>query len=133
MALKTAKVGLRLRRFREEQGLTQASLATALGISTSYVNQMESNQRPITGPVLLRLAEVFDVDVQRFSAAESDRLDAQLRDALADTAHALQFVVEVRIDVEAKKIEIGRELAAEVDVFNPPQIVEDEPVWIGGA
>lgn len=90
MALKTAKVGLRLRRFREEQGLTQASLATALGISTSYVNQMESNQRPITGPVLLRLAEVFDVDVQRFSAAESDRLDAQLRDALADTAHAEQ-------------------------------------------
>ena len=90
MALKTAKVGLRLRRFREEQGLTQAALATALGISTSYVNQMESNQRPITGPVLLRLAEVFDVDVQRFSAAESDRLDAQLRDALADTAHAEQ-------------------------------------------
>jgi predicted transcriptional regulator/transcriptional regulator with XRE-family HTH domain len=90
MALKTAKVGLRLRRFREEQGLTQASLATALGISTSYVNQMESNQRPLTGPVLLRLAEVFDVDVQRFSAAESDRLDAQLRDALADTAHAEQ-------------------------------------------
>ncbi|GAA2147454.1 short-chain fatty acyl-CoA regulator family protein [Glycomyces algeriensis] len=90
MALRTAKVGLRLRRFREEQGLTQASLATALGISTSYVNQMESNQRPITGPVLLRLAEVFDVDVQRFSAAESDRLDAQLRDALADTAHAEQ-------------------------------------------
>ena len=52
---------------------------------------------------------------------------------LADTAHALQFVVEVRINVEAKKIEIGRELATEVDVFNPPQIVEDEPVWIGGA
>ncbi|SDC98584.1 hypothetical protein SAMN05216270_101246 [Glycomyces harbinensis] len=90
MALKKAKVGLRLRRFREEQGLTQAALASALGISTSYVNQMESNQRPITGPVLLRLAEVYDVDVQRFSAAESDRLAAQLRDALADTAHAEQ-------------------------------------------
>ncbi|WP_106363399.1 short-chain fatty acyl-CoA regulator family protein [Glycomyces artemisiae] len=86
--MRKAKVGLRLRRFREEQGLTQAALATALGISTSYVNQMESNQRPITGPVLLRLAEVYDVDVQRFSASESDRLTAQLRDALADTAHA---------------------------------------------
>lgn len=91
MALKQAKVGLRLRRFRDEQGLTQAALASALGISTSYVNQMESNQRPITGPVLLRLAEVFDVDVQRFSTAESERLAAQLRDALADTAHAEQI------------------------------------------
>ena len=39
----------------------------------------------------------------------------------------------MRIDVEAEKIEIGRELAAEVDVVDPPQIVEDEPVWIGGA
>ncbi|RRR99861.1 short-chain fatty acyl-CoA regulator family protein [Glycomyces terrestris] len=86
--MRKAKAGLRLRRFREEQGLTQAALAQALGISTSYVNQMESNQRPITGPVLLRLAEVYDVDVQRFSASESDRLTAQLRDALADTAHA---------------------------------------------
>ncbi|WP_030160237.1 MULTISPECIES: helix-turn-helix transcriptional regulator [unclassified Glycomyces] len=89
--MKQAKVGLRLRRFRDEQGLTQAALAAALGISTSYVNQMESNQRPITGPVLLRLAEVFDVDVQRFSTAESERLAAQMRDALADTAHAEQI------------------------------------------
>ncbi|MEU6860622.1 short-chain fatty acyl-CoA regulator family protein [Glycomyces sp. NPDC046736] len=88
MALKNAKVGLRLRRFREEQGLTQAALAAALGISTSYVNQMESNQRPLTGPVLLRLAEVYDLDVQRFSTSESDRLTAQLLDALADTVHA---------------------------------------------
>ncbi|GAB4004460.1 hypothetical protein GCM10029992_49490 [Glycomyces albus] len=88
MALKKAKAGLRLRRFREEQGLTQSALAAALGISTSYVNQIESNQRPLTGPVLLRLAEVFAVDVQRFAASESDRLTAQLRDALADTAHA---------------------------------------------
>nr|WP_240037550.1 short-chain fatty acyl-CoA regulator family protein [Glycomyces paridis] len=88
MALRKAKVGLRLRRFREERGLTQAAFAAALGISTSYVNQMESNQRPITGPVLLRLAEVYDVDMQRFAASEGDRLTAQLRDALADTAHA---------------------------------------------
>ncbi|THV29168.1 short-chain fatty acyl-CoA regulator family protein [Glycomyces paridis] len=86
--MRKAKVGLRLRRFREERGLTQAAFAAALGISTSYVNQMESNQRPITGPVLLRLAEVYDVDMQRFAASEGDRLTAQLRDALADTAHA---------------------------------------------
>jgi hypothetical protein len=37
------------------------------------------------------------------------------------------------VDVEAEKIEIGRELAAEVDVVELPQIVEDEPVRVGGA
>lgn len=82
--LKKARVGLRLRRFREERSLTQAALAEALGISPSYVTQMESNQRPITAPVLLKLATVFDVDVADFSTDEADRLVPLLRDAVAD-------------------------------------------------
>jgi predicted transcriptional regulator/transcriptional regulator with XRE-family HTH domain len=84
--LKKAKVGVRLRRFREERGLTQAALAEALGISPSYVNQIESNQRPITAPVLLKLAAVFEVDLQQFSTDGADRLVAQLRDVLADAS-----------------------------------------------
>jgi predicted transcriptional regulator/transcriptional regulator with XRE-family HTH domain len=82
--LRKAKIGVRLRRFREERGLTQAALAQALGISPSYVNQMESNQRPVTAPVLLKLADVFEVDLQQFSTDEADRLAIQLRDVIAD-------------------------------------------------
>src|SRR5580693_699974 len=77
-------VGFRLRRFREERGLTQAALASALSISPSYVNQLESSQRPLTDAVLLRLASVFDADLQQFSTEEADRLASQLRDALTD-------------------------------------------------
>lgn len=79
-----AKVGARLRRFREEQGLTQAGLAEALGLSPSYVNQLESNQRPVTSPVLIKLADVFGADLQQFSADGAARLQVQLRDVLAD-------------------------------------------------
>jgi XRE family transcriptional regulator, fatty acid utilization regulator len=79
-----ARVGVRLRRFREERGLTQAALATALGISPSYVNQLESSQRPMTASVLLRLASVFDADLAPFSTEDADRLVAQLRDSLTD-------------------------------------------------
>src|SRR5260370_35629832 len=79
-----ARVGVRLRRFREERGLTQAALASALGISPSYVNQLESSQRPMTASVLLKLAGVFDADPQQFSAEVADRLVAQLRDVLTD-------------------------------------------------
>ncbi|HUZ24015.1 MAG TPA: short-chain fatty acyl-CoA regulator family protein [Streptosporangiaceae bacterium] len=79
-----ARVGVRLRRFREERGLTQAALASALAISPSYVNQLESNQRPMTASVLLRLASVFDADLQQFSADDADRLVAQFRDVLTD-------------------------------------------------
>ena len=63
MAVTKARVGVRLRRFREERGLTQAALASALGISPSYVNQLESSQRPMTATVLLKLASVYDADL----------------------------------------------------------------------
>jgi DNA-binding XRE family transcriptional regulator len=51
--------GARLRRLRNERGLTQAALAQALGLSTSYVNQLENDQRPIAVPVLIALTEHF--------------------------------------------------------------------------
>ena len=53
--------GARLRRLRNERGLSQAALARTLNLSTSYVNQLENDQRPITVPVLVALAERFDL------------------------------------------------------------------------
>lgn len=55
-------VGVRLKRLREERGLTQLALAQALGLSASYLNQLEKNQRPLTVPVLLKINEIFGVD-----------------------------------------------------------------------
>ena len=46
-------MGVRLRRLREEHGLTQAALARQLGLSASYFNQIEQNQRPMTLALLL--------------------------------------------------------------------------------
>ncbi len=60
-------MGVRLRRLREEQRLTQAALAAALGLSPSYLNQLENNQRPLTVPVLLKLNRAYGLDVQVFS------------------------------------------------------------------
>ncbi|WP_300543015.1 short-chain fatty acyl-CoA regulator family protein [Maricaulis sp.] len=76
--------GARLRRLRRERGLTQAEAAEALGLSSSYLNLLERNQRPVTARVLLALADAFDVDVRAF-ANESDRqLIADLQEAAAD-------------------------------------------------
>jgi predicted transcriptional regulator/DNA-binding XRE family transcriptional regulator len=76
--------GARLRRLRRERGLTQAEAAEALGLSASYLNLLERNQRPVTARVLLALADAFDVDVRAF-ASESDRqLVADLQEAAAD-------------------------------------------------
>lgn len=73
-------MGVRLRSLREERGITQAALAHGLKLSPSYVNQIESNQRPITVAVLLRLQAYFGVDLQFFSEDEESRVIAELRE-----------------------------------------------------
>ena len=40
-----------------ERGLNQSQMADELGISASYLNHLERNQRPVTAGILLRLAE----------------------------------------------------------------------------
>ncbi|MFL6721878.1 MAG: short-chain fatty acyl-CoA regulator family protein [Sphingomonas sp.] len=61
-------LGARLRRLRRERGLNQSQMAGELGISGSYLNHLERNQRPVTAGILLRLAEAFDVDVKSFAS-----------------------------------------------------------------
>ncbi|MFE5081789.1 short-chain fatty acyl-CoA regulator family protein [Streptomyces mirabilis] len=75
--------GARLRRLREERRMSQAELARVLGISPSYLNQMEHDSRPLTVPVLLKLTEAFGVDPGFFSERDTTRLVADLREALA--------------------------------------------------
>lgn len=82
-AMRKIFMGVRLRRLREERKLTQIALARLLGLSASYLNQLEKNQRPLTVPVLLRLREVLDVDVQAFSDDEEARMVAALREVAA--------------------------------------------------
>ena len=72
--MKKAFMGLRLKRLREEQRLTQAALAQRLGISLSYLNQLENNQRPLTVQVLLALNTAFGLDLQVFSEDDEARL-----------------------------------------------------------
>jgi len=78
-------LGARLKRLRRERGMNQAAMAAELGISASYLNHLERNQRPVTAPVLLRLAEAFDVDVKVFASEGGEAAGAeQLAEIFAD-------------------------------------------------
>ena len=55
-------LGGRLKRLRRDLGLTQTAMAGDLGVSPSYLNHIERNQRPVSAQLLLRLAETYDVD-----------------------------------------------------------------------
>jgi predicted transcriptional regulator/DNA-binding XRE family transcriptional regulator len=65
-------LGARLKRLRRERGLNQSQMAEALGISGSYLNHLERNQRPVTAGILVHLAEAFDVDVKAFASDNGD-------------------------------------------------------------
>ncbi|SDB53491.1 helix-turn-helix domain-containing protein [Bauldia litoralis] len=82
--MKAMRIGGKLRRLRQERHLTQAQMARELGISASYLTLLESNQRPVTVRVLLKLVERFQVDLQSFAADTDQRLSLELMEAFSD-------------------------------------------------
>ena len=60
-------------------------MADEIGISASYLNHLERNQRPVTAGILLRLAEAFDVDMKAFATEGGDTAGAdQLSEIFSD-------------------------------------------------
>jgi hypothetical protein len=89
MAERKLFLGGRLRRLRRELGLNQNAMAAELAISPSYLNHLERNQRPVTAPVLLRLTQVYDIDLKSLTAegSEGTSVDA-LSEIFADPMFA---------------------------------------------
>lgn len=77
-------LGGRLKRLRRDLGVTQTAMAAALGVSPSYLNHLERNQRPVTAQVLLRLAETYDLDLRAFTGDADAGASADLQEALGD-------------------------------------------------
>src|SRR5471032_628632 len=78
-------LGGRMKRLRRDLGLTQTRMAEDLGVSPSYLNHLERNQRPVTAQVLLRLAETYDLDLRDLATADEDRFFAELNEIFSDT------------------------------------------------
>ena len=77
-------LGPRLRRLRRDLGLTQTRMAEDLGVSPSYLNLLERNQRPVTAQILLRLAEVYDIDIRSLSSDHEAAGARDLTEVFAD-------------------------------------------------
>jgi predicted transcriptional regulator/transcriptional regulator with XRE-family HTH domain len=78
------RLGAKVRILRRREGLSQVQLAERLGVSASYLNLIESNKRPLPAALLIKLAQLFDVDVGSFATDEDARLVADLTEAFAD-------------------------------------------------
>ncbi len=77
-------LGGKVRRLRRSHGITQVEMARRLGISPSYLNLIEHNQRPLTRPLLVKLADSFGIDLQALCEDEDARIIANLDEVMGD-------------------------------------------------
>ena len=87
-------IGRTVRRLRMERGLTQQALAARLGISASYLNLIEHDQRSVTASLLIKLGEHLAVDLAALSGNRERQTEAGLREVLSDPLLGLEEVPE---------------------------------------
>ncbi|UTW59390.1 DUF2083 domain-containing protein [Kordiimonas sp. SCSIO 12603] len=74
-------MGPRIRRLRRDLGLTQVVMAEDLDVSPSYIALIENNQRPVTASMLLKLADIYRIDIASLARGAGDDFHAQLSSA----------------------------------------------------
>src|SRR5579875_1568481 len=90
-------IGPTIRRLRQEQGMTQQALAGRLGVSPSYLNLIEHDQRAVTASLLIKLGAELRVDLAALSGQTERQIEAGLREALADPLLGLESVAEAEM------------------------------------
>jgi len=101
MAPRKLYAGLKLREVRRTAELTQRDFAGRLGVSLSYLNQMENNHRPVAAQVILSLAREFAIDVTELGAEGAERVVSDMAEALADPVFAATPVPDADLHLTA--------------------------------
>ncbi|HUM07727.1 MAG TPA: short-chain fatty acyl-CoA regulator family protein [Acidocella sp.] len=107
-----AAIGKTIRRLRMEQGYTQQGFAQKLGISTSYLNLVEHDQRNVTASLLFKLTDILKVDLAALSGAQEREYEVALREAFADPALAVEPVPDADIQTLAAAPNAARAVLA---------------------
>src|SRR5437899_4239745 len=79
-----APLGGKVRALRRRAHVTQVQLASQLGISPSYLNLIEQNRRPLSAPLLLKLADILHFDLKTFSTDDDTRRIGELLEVFGD-------------------------------------------------
>lgn len=79
-----SRLGAKVRALRRREGLTQARLAEQLSISSSYLNLIEHDKRPLTAALLIRLGQVFTLDLAQFAVDDDAAMTEGLLELLDD-------------------------------------------------
>ncbi len=81
----TPRLGRKIQALRDRSGLSQAGMAERLGISPPYLSLIEHDHRPLTAPLLIKLAQQFDIDLRDFASdQDNEELIANLHEIFGD-------------------------------------------------
>jgi predicted transcriptional regulator/transcriptional regulator with XRE-family HTH domain len=78
------RLGTKVRTLRRREQMTQTQLASRLDISPSYLNLIEHNQRPLPAPLLVKVAQLFKLDLDSFADDSQSRVAADLQEVFGD-------------------------------------------------
>jgi transcriptional regulator with XRE-family HTH domain len=67
------RIGLNIRRIREQQGLSQENLAAIAGLHRAYIGQVERAEKNIGLQNLEKIANTLEVDIR--ALVDSPRID----------------------------------------------------------
>ena len=95
--------GARIRRLRQNRGLTQAALAARLGVSTAYLNLIENDRRRLTPELLIRLTRTLSVELDEFGPGDDARIAADLEEVFSEPL--FEETPVDRRDIEALVVE----------------------------
>lgn len=105
--------GTRLREKRNERQLTQAAIASKIGVKRSAVSQWESDETQPKGKNLTKLCKILDCDIDWIQNGKSKN-KSSIMDGLSSDA-----VLVIKRVAELDKLKDGRVAAARVLLGEP--------------
>ena len=87
-------------------------LAARLGISPSYLNLIEHDQRGVTASLLIKLTETLRVDLGALSGIAERQLETGLREAFADPLLGIEPVPDAELSSVAASPAAARAVLA---------------------
>src|ERR1044071_2331659 len=122
------RLGAKVRALRRRESLSQVQLAQQLGVTASYLNLIEANRRPLPANLLIKLAQLFGVDVAAFATDDDGRLVADLTEAFADPVREDYDLTSVDIrEIAAASPEAARAVLGLYRAYQATRATADDP------
>lgn len=83
--INTRNLGVNVKRYREEKGMTVGKLAETAGVSISHINNIESASTHASAEILVRISNALEVEVP---------LDVLLCDSLTGETNRMARIME---------------------------------------